>query len=133
MLDGMKKQSGMSPRARFFFFWPPLCLLPFLLLAQQRPDFGPEGLAGFTEAEKKSLAAGEIVLPENLIRTESGETMIEAALVFDRPPEDVWRLLSRTEDQVKYIDEVSKISVISKTPTDDLLEFTTKILIKTVV
>ena len=100
---------------------------------QERPDFGPDGLAGLSQVKIWRLNRGEIVLPESLVQTPDGRTLIEAALVFDRPPEEVWRLLSRTEDQVKYLGEVKKIAVLSKSPVEDHLEFTTKVLIKTFV
>jgi hypothetical protein len=101
--------------------------------SQNPPDFGPDGLAGLSQVKIWRLNRGEIILPESLAQTADGRTLIEAALVFDRPREDVWRLLSRTEDQVKYLGEVKKVTVLSKSPTDDWLEFTTKVLIKTFV
>jgi len=101
--------------------------------SQEKPEFGAGGLDGLSEVKIRRLSQGEIVLPKSLTRTAEGKTLIEAALVFDRPPEEVWRLLSRTEDQGRYLSEVQKVAVISKTPAEDLLEFTTKVLVKTLV
>ena len=97
------------------------------------PDFGPEGLAGLSKVKIWRLSRGEIVLPESIVQAPDGRMLIEAALVFDRPLEEVWRLLSRTEDQSKYLAEVKKIVIISKSPVEDRLEFTTKVLTKTFV
>jgi uncharacterized protein YndB with AHSA1/START domain len=101
--------------------------------SMEKPDFGPHGLAGLSEVKIWRLCRGEIVLPESLAKTTDGKTLIEAALVFDQPPEEVWRLLSRTEDQWRYLSEVKKVVIISKTPVDDVLEFTTRVLTKTFV
>jgi hypothetical protein len=124
----MKKKAG-----RFVLF--SLLTLPAFILSSSRQeiDFGSDGLAGLSDVQVWRLGRGEIVLPDSLIKTEEGKTLIEAALVFDQPPDEVWRLLSRTEDQGRYLREVQKVAVISKTPTDDLLEFTIKVFTKTFV
>ena len=60
---------------------------PFILAASlEKPDFGPRGLAGLSEVKIWRLSRGEIVLPDGIMRTPEGKTLIEAALVFDRPP-----------------------------------------------
>jgi uncharacterized protein YndB with AHSA1/START domain len=124
----------MRKRARHFVLLSFLIFPVFTLsVSRQEIDFGPDGLAGLSEVQVWRLGRGEIVLPASLIKTEEGKTLIEAALVFDRPPEEVWRLLSRTEDQARYLSEVQKVVVISKTPADDLLEFTIKVVTKTFV
>ena len=111
----------------------PIFFLSAALGFQGMPDFGPEGLAELSEVKIWRLSRGEIVLPNSIVQAPDGRTLIEAALVFDRPTEEVWRLLSKTEDQSKYLAEVQKIVIIFKGPTDDRLEFTTKVLIKTFV
>jgi len=108
-------------------------LLAVRIYSQEVPDFGPDGLAGLSLEKKQKLAQGKIILPESAVKTPEGKTLIEAALVFDKPPEEVWRLLSKTEDQAKYIDEVKKLTVIFKSPAEDNLELTIKVLMKTVV
>ncbi len=97
------------------------------------PDFGPDGLAGLNLEQRQKLFGGAIILPESITRTANGKTMIQAALFFERPPQDVWQLLVRTEDQIKYLDHVEKIEIIRKSPTEDTLEFTTKIMMKTLL
>lgn len=115
-------------------------LLTFMLLLfvapslpREMPDYGPDGLAGLTPEQKQKLAQGKILLPEGVVMTPEGKTLIEAALVFEKPPEEVWRLLSKTEDQVKYLDEVKKVIVIFKSSTEDSLELTIRILTKTFI
>jgi hypothetical protein len=139
LVEGSKGESPPDRRAGFFsspekgrqrgrWDWPNVGRgLPLQV------DFGPAGLAGLSEVQIWRLGRGEIVLPDSLIKTEEGKTLIEAALGFDQPPEEVWRLLSRTEDQGRYLSEVQKVAVITKTPTDDLLEFTIRVVTKTFV
>jgi hypothetical protein len=107
-------------------------LIPFSAI-QEMPDFGPDGTAGLTVGQVQRLAQGEIILPEGLIKTSQGKSLIAAALVFDRPPEEVWRLLSETEVQGRYLTEVKSVRVIRKTETEDCLEFTVRVMGKTVV
>ena len=116
-------------QAKIFFIMM-FVFRPVLTHPQEMPDFGPDGLAGLTLEQKQKLAQGEIILPESVVETPGGKTLIEAALVFNKPPEEVWRLLSKTEDQVKYLDEVKKVTVIFKSSTGDNLEFTIKLLTK---
>jgi hypothetical protein len=97
------------------------------------PDFGPNGTAGLTGGQKQRLAQGEIILPQGLIKTAEGKTIIEAALVFDATPEAVWRLLSKTELQDKYLKEVKSIKVIRQSPEENCLEFTVRVMTKTIV
>lgn len=106
----------------------------FLILAFpiEMPDFGPEGLGGLTPEQKQELDRGEIVLPQSLSKTPEGKPLVEAALVFEKSPEDVWRLLSPIEDQIKYLKEVRKITVLSEEPTRNHVEFTVRKM-KTVV
>jgi uncharacterized membrane protein len=107
--------------------------LPALTYPQAIPDYGTDGLAGLSVEQKQRLAQGKIIRPESMVKTPEGKTLIEAALIFDKPPEEVWRLLSKTEDQVTYLDEVKKVAVVSKSSTEDNLELTLKVLVKTVV
>lgn len=116
-------------QAKIFFIMM-FVLRPVLTHPQEMPDFGPDGLAGLTLEQKQKLAQGEIILLESVVKTPGEKTLIEAALVFNKPPEEVWRFLSKTEDQVKYLDEVKKVTVIFKSSTGDNLEFTIKLLTK---
>jgi hypothetical protein len=101
--------------------------------ASEKPDFGPDGLAGLSDVQIWRLSRGEVILPKSINKTPGGQTLIEAALVFDRPPEEVWDLLSKTEDQHRYIKEVKKVDVVSKESAQDLVEMTVRILGKTIV
>ncbi len=109
-------------------------LRPAVATGQEKaPEFGPEGLAGLTSGQVLELATGEIVLPEGLVKSAKGTSLIEAALVFDRPPAEVWRRLSETEVQDRYLSEVKSVRLIWKTETADCLEFTVRVMGKTVV
>jgi ribosome-associated toxin RatA of RatAB toxin-antitoxin module len=87
-------------------------------------DFGAEGTNGLTEDQKKKLATGEIVFTKSISGDETKSALIQAALVFNQSPEKVWALLSRTEDQAKYLNEVEELQVIKKSATEDCIEFT---------
>jgi hypothetical protein len=82
-----------------------------LIYPQEMPEFGSDGLAGLTLEQKQRLAKGGIILPESVVKTPEGKTLIEAVLVFDKPPGEAWRLPSKTEDQAKYLDEVKNWSL----------------------
>ena len=101
--------------------------------ASEKPDFGPDGLAGLSDVQIWRLSRGEVILPKSVSKTPAGQTLIEAALVFERPPDEVWSLLSKTEDQHKYINEIKKVDVISKESTRDLVELTVRILGNSIV
>ena len=45
-------------------------------------DYGPAGLAGLSEVQIWRLGRGEIVLPDSLIKTEEGKTLIEIPLLL---------------------------------------------------
>ncbi len=110
-----------------FFFLAGLLLLPGSVTSE-KPDFGPDGLAGLSDVQIWRLTRGEVILPEGVTKTADGKTLIGAALVFSRPPDEAWRLLSKTEDQHLYVNEVKKVEVISRESTQDLLEFTVRIM-----
>ncbi len=90
------------------------------------PDFGPDGLKGLDDAQKATLAAGESVLTKTISRSGDQRALIEVAVVYNQPVEEVWRLLSNTENQLKYIDELKDLKVINKKPTEDNIEFIVK-------
>jgi hypothetical protein len=100
---------------------------------QKMPEFGPDGLSGLTDEQRKELDRGEIVLPNSAVETSGGKTLIEAALVLAVPPDEAYLLLSSGEDQAKYLAEVKSVVVISKTPEEEHLEFTTEVMTKTIV
>jgi hypothetical protein len=129
----ISKHQNTTARRIGMYFLMPVILLPGLIYPQETPDFGPDGLAGLTLKQREKLARGEIIRTESTVTTPEGKTLIEAALVFNQPPEEVWRLLSKTEDQVKYLDEVKSVSVVCQDLTGDTLELTIKVLVKTIV
>ncbi|MDH7512011.1 MAG: SRPBCC family protein [Clostridiales bacterium] len=108
-------------------------LSSLVAFSQEIPDFGPDGMAGLGFDQRQKLVRGEIIHPKSLAQTTDGKTMIEAALLFEKPPEEVWQLLVRTENQVKFLDQVKKVTIIRKEASGDTLEFTTKILTETLV
>ncbi len=81
----------------------------------QKKDFGNNGLKGLSAAQQQEIAKGEVVLLND--GKGDGNSLIEAALVFNAAPETTWKLLSRTEDQTNYIKECKEIKVISQSPT----------------
>ena len=67
--------------------------------------------------ELAKLAQGEIVfLNSDSSKTANESSLIEAAIVFSVSPEIAWKLISKTDDQPKYIDQCKDIKVISKSP-----------------
>lgn len=100
---------------------------------QERPDFGPGGLSGLTREQREELDRGEIVLPKSVVETSDGKTLIEAAMIFSVTPDEAFRLLARGEDQAKYLAEVKSVAIISRTSDREHLEFTTKVMTKTIV
>ena len=83
-----------------------------------------------TKAELIQLEAGGLVLPAKGHKNPRGTSFIEATLVFDRPPDEVWRLLSETEAQHRYLAEIRSLQTIWKSEARHCLEFTVKALSK---
>ncbi|MBF0121304.1 MAG: SRPBCC family protein [Desulfobacterales bacterium] len=84
----------------------------------QMKDFGVDGLKGLTEEHKKKLSNGDIIIittTDNNQKSESRSALIEAAVVFNNKPQKAWELISKTEEQPKYIKECKEIKVVSKT------------------
>ena len=81
----------------------------------------------------RDLADGGIVFSATDAEGEEDSTFVEAAVVFDKPPEYVWKLLYRTEDQVNFLEEVEAIKILKKEELEDNLEFRLKILFMTFV
>ena len=102
-------------------------LIPMMLLllvssaaAGEARDFGPGGMKGLSAEQEGDLADGKIVFSTTDSKGKAKNALIEAAVVFDRPPEYVWELLYRTEDQVKYLEEVDGIKVVEKEALEDV-------------
>lgn len=90
-------------------------------------------MADLSSAERHRLSRDEIVILKRERKVGKEAVMIEAAVLFRQSIGKVWALLSRTEDQIKYLREIKKILVLSKTPQEDKLEFTAQILMKRIV
>lgn len=115
-----------------------LLLFFFLVLGLQTlfagmPDFGPDGLSGLTKAQKQDLDKGKIVFSTTNSGEQAQSTLIEAAVVFDVTPQETWRLLSKTEDQIKYLKEIDELNIIKTEPTLNIQEFKLKIAFLTIV
>jgi hypothetical protein len=91
------------------------------------PDFGPDGMMGITDSQKKELSGGKIVFSTTDKGRES--SLIEAAIVFDKPPEEVWSLLSNTEGQIKYLKEIKKLRLIERNGSSDTIWFQLSIML----
>jgi hypothetical protein len=91
------------------------------------PDYGQDGMMGLTDSQKKELSEGKIVF--STIDRNKGSSLIEAAIVFNKSPEEVWEMLSKTEEQIRYLKEVNKIKLIEKNGNSDTMWFQLKILL----
>ncbi len=100
-----------------------MLILVSATVATGAPDFGTDGLGGLTEKQKATLAVGNIVFYTADVKGKNKSSLIQAAIVFDKTPEQVWSLLFRTQDQIKYLKEIEKINIISKAQAKDNLEF----------
>jgi len=92
------------------------------------PDFGPDGMAGLSEAQKQELARGKTVFTLTATSPDEQSGLIEAAIVFDRSPEEPWNLFYHTEEQYKYLKEIEMSRVITKAQLQDKIEFRVRAL-----
>lgn len=113
---GQLAGSSQSPQEKNLSFQP------------DRLEFGPDGLKGLTDQQKRAVFSDEVViisLPEIIGRD---KTLISAALKFNRPVNVVWSVLSATERQNDYLREIEKISLLESGPDFNRLEFVVKVL-----
>jgi len=87
------------------------------------PNFGTDGLRGLTVKQKATLAKGGIIFYTTDVKGKNKSALIQAILVFDKTPDQVWNLLFKTQDQIKYLKEIEKINIINKGTAKDKLEF----------
>lgn len=78
------------------------------------PDFGPDGLKDLTAQQKKKLFSGEVILVSSHEGAPEGQTIISAALIFEVPAEKAWAILSDTEDQAEYLEEIEDLKIIEQ-------------------
>ncbi len=87
------------------------------------PEFGDAGLNGLTEAQRQDLAAGKIIFATEGSISKADSEIIYAAIVFDRPLEETWSLIAKTEDQIKYLSSINDLKIIRKGGSTDNIEF----------
>ncbi len=88
------------------------------------PEFGADGMGGLTAEQKKQLEAGKAVFTSKGSVATSESELIYVAIVFNRPVEETWRLISRTEDQDRYLSDIDELKIIRKGGASDNLQFT---------
>ena len=106
-------------------FFGMFCLTPALNFAAI-PDFGLDGLKDLDFQQTQQLGNGEIVFTFTKSTMQEHSGLIEAAVIFNRTPEQTWNLLSRPEDQVKYLKEIKEAKVIARSALHDTIEFKAK-------
>jgi len=88
------------------------------------PEFGNEGLSGLSAVQKQQLGEGKIVFATVGSVAKSESELIYAAIVFNQPVEETWRLISRTEDQNRYLSDIDDLKIIRKGGPSDNIQFT---------
>jgi hypothetical protein len=88
------------------------------------PEFGTDGLNGLSPAEKQQLESGKIVFSTVGSISASKSELIHASIVFNKSLEETWGLISRTEDQIKYLSDIDDLKILRKGGASDNLEFT---------
>ncbi len=72
------------------------------------PDFGPDGLKGLSPEQIRKLQAGEVVMTSSPEVTPDGHSVIAAAVMFKVAVEQAWEILSATDRQIEYLEEIKK-------------------------
>jgi hypothetical protein len=70
------------------------------------PEFGTDGLDGLSPAQKQQLETGQIVFSTVGSISTSKSELIHASIVFNKSLDETWGLISRTEDQIKYLSDI---------------------------
>ena len=101
------------------------------------PNFGNDGLQGLTESQIKEITDGKIIVttsePTEDEVTKARNSLITAVMIFEKPPEQVYELLYRSEDQIKFLPEIKDVKVINKSETQNNIEFKTRAAVFTFV
>ncbi|NPV84214.1 MAG: hypothetical protein HPY46_11610 [Candidatus Aminicenantes bacterium] len=95
---------------------------------QALPDFGPDGLKGLTEEQKKKILSGEVVLVSSHEGAPEGKSIISAALVFEVPVERAWAILSAPELQAEYLEEIAELKTVEQGPGYNRMFFLVKVM-----
>lgn len=98
----------------------------------QVPDFGADGLLGLDESQKRDLLEGKVVILKHQKTGQSSQTIIQAALLFDLEAEKVWGILSATERQAEYLDDIISVELLEKKPEYNRMQFVVTFLGKKV-
>ncbi len=120
---------------RIIFLFLSLILIPALTFASL-PDFGTDGLKGLSEKQLKKINKGKILFStKDKSAGEDGkkQSLIEAVLVFDKPVNETWELLAKTEDQIKYLKEIKEVNVIDQNALENINEFKLKAVFFTLI
>ncbi len=99
-----------------------------LQIHQAGPDFGPDGLKGLTEEQKNKVLAGQVVLVFPREVESEGKTIISAALIFEVPVEQAWAILSATERQADYIEEIEELKMVEQGQDYNRMFFLVKVM-----
>jgi ribosome-associated toxin RatA of RatAB toxin-antitoxin module len=115
-----------------------LCVFLMVGFAQATVhDFGNDGLKGLTDKQIKEITDNKVVVttsePTVDETTGARTSLITAVMIFNKPPEQVFDLLYRSEDQIKFLPEIKDVKVISKTEKDNNIEFKTRAAVFTFV
>lgn len=97
-------------------------------LSQSLPDFGPDGLKGLTEEQKKKILSGEVVLVSSHEGAPEGKSIISAALVFEVPVERAWAILSAPELQAEYLEEIEELKTVERGADFNRMFFLVKVM-----
>ncbi|MCR4410065.1 MAG: hypothetical protein QHH43_06115 [Candidatus Saccharicenans sp.] len=92
------------------------------------PDYGPDGLKGLTEEQKKKILSGEVVLVSSHEGVPEGKSIISAALVFEVPVERAWAILSAPELQAEYLEEIEELKTVEQGPGFNRMFFLVKVM-----
>ncbi|MDD8031271.1 MAG: SRPBCC family protein [Acidobacteriota bacterium] len=96
------------------------------------PDFGPDGLKGLTEDQKRKLNSGQVVMTSSPEITPDGKTMIAAVMKIEAPLDWVWAVLSATEKQIDYLEEIEELKLLEQSQNFNRMEFVVKVMGKRV-
>jgi len=92
------------------------------------PDFGPDGLKGLTEDQLRMLKADKIVMTASPEVTPDGHSVIAAAVMFKVAVEQAWEILSATDRQIEYLEEIKKLRVLEAGEDFNRTEFEVKVM-----
>ncbi len=87
--------------------------------------FGIDGLKGLTVKQKQRLAKGGIIFYTG--KNKDGRELILAAIVFNNSLEKTWKLLAKSENQVKYLDDLKETRLVFEKEKKNCVYFMVKV------